>query len=73
MFEKPSFEERDGFIFIGNYNHEPNVDALCFLKEVIWPKIKIKTEVVPIGIKLSEINKKKTYICLLYTSDAADE
>ena len=26
------------------------------------PKIKIKTEVVPIGIKLSKINKKKTYI-----------
>lgn len=35
-----SFEERQGFMFIGNYYHEPNWDALKFLKKDIWPLIK---------------------------------
>jgi O-antigen biosynthesis protein len=40
--EFPSFEERDGFVFIGNFLHEPNWDAVLFLKESIWPKISQK-------------------------------
>ena len=36
--------------------------SLCAFQPFHKPKIKIKTEVVPIGIKLSKINKKKTYI-----------
>ena len=55
---KPSFEERDGFIFIGNYNHEPNLDALCFLKEVIWPKIKIKIPNVVLNVYGAYPSKK---------------
>ncbi len=35
----PSFNERKHFITIGNFLHEPNVDAVFQLKE-IWPKIK---------------------------------
>lgn len=40
-FEKklPSFEEREGFVFIGNFLHEPNWNAVQYLKETIWPKI----------------------------------
>ena len=34
----------------------------CAFQPFHKPKIKIKKEVVPIGIKLSKINKKKTYI-----------
>ena len=36
----PSFEERSGFMFIGNFLHEPNWDALRHLSEDIWPLIR---------------------------------
>lgn len=36
----PSFEERKDFIFIGNFYHEPNWNAVQYLKESIWPLIK---------------------------------
>jgi glycosyltransferase involved in cell wall biosynthesis len=40
-FEKlPTFEERKNFIFIGNFLHEPNWNAVQYLKETIWPLIK---------------------------------
>jgi glycosyltransferase involved in cell wall biosynthesis len=35
-----SFEERKNFIFIGNFLHEPNWNAVQYLKETIWPLIK---------------------------------
>ncbi|HRE78215.1 MAG TPA: glycosyltransferase family 4 protein [Flavobacterium sp.] len=35
----PSFEERSDFMFIGNFLHAPNHDAVVYLKEVIWPLI----------------------------------
>ena len=38
----PSFDSRKEFMFIGNFHHEPNWDALRFLKESIWPKIRKK-------------------------------
>lgn len=34
-----SFEKRKNFIFIGNFLHEPNWDAVRYLKESIWPLI----------------------------------
>ncbi|MCH4552492.1 glycosyltransferase [Aestuariibaculum lutulentum] len=34
------FEERQDFITIGNFLHEPNYNAVQFLKETIWPLIK---------------------------------
>ena len=33
----PTFEERTDFIFLGNYKHQPNVDAIFNLKENLWP------------------------------------
>lgn len=33
----PTFEERTNFIFLGNYKHQPNLDAILYLKETIWP------------------------------------
>ncbi|GGD32529.1 glycosyltransferase [Flavobacterium orientale] len=33
----PSFEERSDFMFIGNFLHAPNHDAVVYLKEKIWP------------------------------------
>lgn len=38
----PSFEEREDFIFIGNFWHEPNWDAVRYLKSAIWPLIRTK-------------------------------
>jgi len=37
--DKP-FEERQHFVSIGNFRHEPNWDAVRFLKEAIWPEIR---------------------------------
>lgn len=34
-----TFEQRKDFIFIGNFLHEPNWDAVQYLKEIIWPLI----------------------------------
>ncbi|GGA84295.1 glycosyl transferase [Flavobacterium palustre] len=35
----PAFEERKDFVFIGNFLHEPNWNAVQYLKETIWPLI----------------------------------
>lgn len=35
-----SFEDRKEFVFIGNFLHEPNWNAVQYLKETIWPLIK---------------------------------
>ncbi len=34
------FEEREDFVFIGNFLHEPNWNAVQYLKEIIWPLIR---------------------------------
>lgn len=36
----PSFEQREHFISIGNFLHEPNRNAVLYLKETIWPLIR---------------------------------
>ena len=38
----PLFEERSDFIFIGNFLHEPNWNAVQHLKETIWPLIRME-------------------------------
>jgi glycosyltransferase involved in cell wall biosynthesis len=37
-----TFEEREGFVFIGNYLHEPNWNTLQILKTKIWPVLRKK-------------------------------
>ena len=34
------FEDRENFIFIGNFFHKPNVDAVLTIKTQIWTKIR---------------------------------
>jgi hypothetical protein len=46
----PKFNERENFIFIGNFLHEPNWNAVLYLKESIWPKIKEKLPVAELNI-----------------------
>lgn len=36
----PSFDEREHFITIGNFRHEPNYDSVVYLKKTIWPLIR---------------------------------
>ncbi|WP_281238766.1 glycosyltransferase [Flavobacterium praedii] len=38
--ELPSFNQRNNFIFIGNFLHEPNWNAVQYLKETIWPQLR---------------------------------
>ena len=38
--EWKSFEEKKNFIWIGNFYHEPNWNAVIYLKESIWPAIR---------------------------------
>ena len=38
----PKYEERQNFVSIGNFRHQPNYNAVLYLKEEIWPIIKTK-------------------------------
>ena len=38
----PSFNERQHFITIGNFLHEPNYQSVLYLKHTLWPLIKAK-------------------------------
>lgn len=40
MKDPPGFEDRNGFVSIGNFKHEPNWNAVLWMKEEIWPLIK---------------------------------
>lgn len=36
----PRYQDRNHFITIGNFLHEPNYNAVLYLKKIIWPLIK---------------------------------
>lgn len=36
------YDKREHFISIGNFLHEPNWNAVCYLKESIWPLIRAR-------------------------------
>ncbi len=38
----PSFNERNHFVTIGNFRHAPNWDAIRYLENDIWPRIRQK-------------------------------
>jgi glycosyltransferase involved in cell wall biosynthesis/GT2 family glycosyltransferase len=38
--ETPQFEARSGVVFVGNFKHTPNVDAVLDFHERVWPLIK---------------------------------
>jgi len=37
--DKPGFSEREGLLFIGGYNHKPNIDAVTWLCRKIMPLV----------------------------------
>jgi len=40
MEDDGNFDDRNGFMTIGNYHHAPNVDSVLYLHKVIWPRIR---------------------------------
>lgn len=36
----PHYETRENFICIGNFRHQPNWDAVLYLKQTVWPLIR---------------------------------
>lgn len=40
ILKRPNFKAREHFITIGNFLHEPNYNAVLYLKETIWPLIR---------------------------------
>jgi glycosyltransferase involved in cell wall biosynthesis len=44
------FDQRQHFVFIGNFLHEPNWNAVQYLKETIWPLIRKQLPQVDIPI-----------------------
>ena len=68
----PNFSERTGFISIGNFLHEPNWDAVLYLKQEIWPLIRKrlpKSEIKIYGAypshKVFELNNPKEGFLIL--------
>lgn len=45
-----SFEQRQGFIFIGNFLHEPNWHTLQILKTNVWPLLKKRVPTADMNI-----------------------
>jgi O-antigen biosynthesis protein len=37
-----SFEEREGFCFVGNFRHAPNLEGLRWFRGEVWPRIRIR-------------------------------
>lgn len=73
----PKFEERNQFLFIGNFLHDPNYDAILYLKKDIWPIIRKnlpESELHIYGAYSSEsvhqlINEKEGFFIKGYVED----
>ncbi|MEJ6583383.1 MAG: glycosyltransferase family 4 protein [Crocinitomicaceae bacterium] len=56
------FSEREDYVFIGNFLHEPNLDALRFLKTDIWPLIRAKKPDAILNVYGAYPSLKVTYL-----------
>ncbi|MDB4036678.1 glycosyltransferase [Polaribacter sp.] len=73
-----SFEEREHFVFIGNFFHKPNMDAVLTLKNKIWnairkqlPKAEIHIYGAYVNQQIQELhNKKEGFIVKGFAEDA---
>ncbi len=57
--------ERRDIVFVGNFNHDPNEDAVIFFMQEIWPRVK---ERVP-GLKFYIVGNAPTAKVEAYASD----
>ncbi|MBM1107099.1 glycosyltransferase family 4 protein [Aurantibacter crassamenti] len=60
--DKPKFENRNDFLFIGFGGHAPNVDAILYLKKEIWPIIQSKLPKVKLNIYGANFPQKITQL-----------
>lgn len=60
-FEATPFASRHGLAFIGNYQHPPNVDAVLYFLDQIWPKI------------ASELNDAEFHVVGSYVPSSIEE
>ena len=73
-----TFEEREHFVFIGNFFHKPNVDAVLTLKKHIWSEIRKSLPKAEINIygayanqQINQLhNKKEGFIIKGFAEDA---
>ncbi|MEE9408336.1 MAG: glycosyltransferase [Polaribacter sp.] len=73
-----SFEEREHFVFIGNFFHKPNVDAVLTLKNEIWneireylPKAEMHIYGAYVNQQIQELhNKKEGFLIKGFAEDA---
>lgn len=56
----PGFAERQHFVSIGNFRHEPNWDAVRYLKESVWPLIRARLPGVELHVYGAYPPKKAT-------------
>jgi len=61
----PKFEDRQHFMCIGNFRHEPNWNMVLYLKQTIWPMIRKELPKAELHIygsypseKVTQLNKK---------------
>ncbi|MBP2283247.1 hypothetical protein H4V97_001565 [Flavobacterium sp. CG_23.5] len=78
--EMPSFEERNGFVFIGNFLHEPNWNAVQYLKETIWPLVRKQLPIAVLNIygaypsqKVLQLNNPKEGFLIKGRAENANE
>jgi len=72
------FEERSDFVFIGNFFHKPNVDAVITLKRKVWsgirnqlPNVKLYIYGAYINQQIQELhNEKEGFIVKGFAEDA---
>lgn len=74
----PRFNERQHFISIGNFRHEPNWDAVLYLKHAIWPLIRAQLPQVELHIygaypppKATQLHNPKQGFCVKGWADDA--
>ena len=73
-----SFEDREHFVFIGNFFHKPNIDAVLTLKNKVWtairkqlPKAEIHIYGAYVNQQIQELhNKKEGFIVMGFAEDA---
>jgi len=80
LAEVPTYERRNDFVFIGNFLHEPNWDAVKYLSETIWPLLHAKLPEAKILVygaypsqKVLELHKPKHNFYVMGRADNAFE
>lgn len=77
---KPSYQVRKDFVFIGNFMHAPNWDAVLHLKKTLWPMIKNKLPKVNLHVygaypseKVFQLHKKQDGFLIKGRADDVSE